>query len=122
MTRSAVPPESFIRNFRYMWSAHHHRNAGRADRIRYPIRLGDHTSHGADSDQSDSPVQHELNQLGVAHRLRVAIDQNHFMPAGRKRLQQKHPKVGHEVLRDTVVGVIEQDSQFTCLFQLHVGS
>ena len=57
-------------------------------------------------------VDSELNQFGVAHRLRVAIDQNHFMAAGRKRLQQKHPEVRHEVLRDAVVGVVEKDFQF----------
>ena len=34
------------------------------------------------------------------------------MAGGRERLQKKHPKVWHEVLRDAVVGVIEKDFQF----------
>jgi hypothetical protein len=34
------------------------------------------------------------------------------MAGGCERLQQKHPKVRHEVLRDAVVGVIEKDFQF----------
>ncbi len=79
MTRSAVAPERLVRNFGHVRSAHHHRNAGGADRIRHAVRFGDHAGHGADSDQSDPLVERELNQLGVAHRLRVAVDQNHFM-------------------------------------------
>src|ERR1039458_7365482 len=31
------------------------------------------------------------------------------MFTGRKSLQQKHPEVRHEVLSDTVIGVIQQD-------------
>jgi hypothetical protein len=34
------------------------------------------------------------------------------MAAGRERLQQKHPKVRHEILRDAVVRVIKKDFQF----------
>ena len=92
-----------------MGSAHDHGNAGRAHGIRHPIRLGDHTGHGADSDQPDILAEHELNQFGVGHRLGIAVDQNHLVAAGRKRLQQEHPEVRHEILRDAVVGVIEQN-------------
>ncbi len=35
------------------------------------------------------------------------------MARRRKRLQQKHPQMRHEILRDTVVGVIEKDFQLT---------
>ena len=50
----------------------------------------------------------ELDQFGIAHRSGVAVDQNDFMTGGRERLQQKHPEVRHEVLRDAVVGVVSQ--------------
>ncbi len=54
-------------------------------------------------------VERELNQFGVAHRLRVAVDQHHLVAAGGQGLEQEHPEVGHEVLGDAVVGVVEQD-------------
>ncbi len=57
-------------------------------------------------------VDNELDQFGVAHRSCVAVDQNNFMAGGRERLQQKHPEVRHEVLRDAIVGIVEKDFQF----------
>ncbi len=34
------------------------------------------------------------------------------MAAGRERLQQKHPQVRHEVLRDAIVRIVEKYFQF----------
>jgi hypothetical protein len=93
-------------------SAHDDGYTGGTNRIRHPVRFGNHAGHGPDPDQSDPLVDNELDQFGVAHRSCVAIDQKNFMAGGCERLQQKHPKVRHEVLRDAVVGVIEKDFQF----------
>jgi hypothetical protein len=57
-------------------------------------------------------VNSELDYFGVAHRSCVAIDQKNFVAGGRERLQQKHPEMRHEVLRDAVVGVVEKNFQF----------
>jgi len=40
---------------------------------------------------------HIATNSGIGHRLRVAVDQQYFVPAGVRDLQQKHPKVRHEV-------------------------
>ena len=115
MTRFAITSERFLGDFGYVRSAHDDRNTGGADRIRHAVGFGDHAGHGSDPDQSDPFVDNELDQFGVAHRSCVAIDQKDFMAGGRKRLQQKHPEVRHEVLRDAVVGVIKKDFQFAGL-------
>ncbi len=112
MTRSAIAPERFLGNFGYMRSAHDNRDTGGTDRIRHTVGFGDHAGHRPDPDQSDPFVDNELDQIGVTHGACIAIDQNDFMAGGRERLQQKHPEMRHEVLRDAVVGVIEKDFQF----------
>jgi hypothetical protein len=112
MTRSAVTAERFIGNCGYVRSAHDDWNTGGTNRIRHAVRFDNHAGHGSDPDQSNPFGDSELDQLGVAHRLGIAIDQNNLMAGGRERLQQKHPEVGHEVLRDAVVGVVQKDFQF----------
>ncbi len=87
MTRFAITPERFIGNFGYVRSAHDDRNTGGTDGIRHAVCFGDHAGHGADSDQSNSFVENELDQFGIAHRSRIAIDQYNFMARGRERLQ-----------------------------------
>ncbi len=74
------------------------------------IRLGDHSGHGADADQSNVPFAHELRDLSLVHGLGIAINQQHFMAGRGQRLQQKHPEVWHEIAGYTIVRVIEQNS------------
>jgi hypothetical protein len=112
MTRAAITPQRFLRNFAYVRSAHDDWNTGSTDRIRHAVCFGDHAGHGSDADQSDPLVDNELDQFGIAHRSCVAIDKNNFMAGRGERLQQKHPQMRHEVLRDAIVGVIEKYFQF----------
>ena len=92
-----------------MRPAHHDGNSGGANGVGHAIGLGDHASHGADADQPNVFVANILRDLGFVHGLGVAVDQQDFMARRGQRLEQKHPEVRHEVARDPVVGVIEQD-------------
>jgi hypothetical protein len=65
-----------------VWSARHDRYSRCANGIGHPVSLRDHAGHRANPDQPDTLGEHETHSLGVAHRLRVAIDRQHFGPAG----------------------------------------
>src|SRR5690348_1385013 len=91
-----------------MWTTHDNGNADPADRISYSVSARDHSSHRADAVKLDIFLLHEPNQLGIVERLGVAVDQQNLVSRRRKRFQQKHPKVRHEVARYAVVGTIEK--------------
>ena len=110
MPRSPVASQRFVRQFGDVRSAHHHRHPGGANGIRHPVSLRDHAGHRADPHQPDALGEHETHDLGIAHRLRVAVDQQHFVSRRRKRLEEKHPEVRHEVRGHAVVGIVEQNS------------
>ena len=97
MARSAVAPERFVGQFGDVRSAHHDRHSGGANGVGHAIRLGDHSGHRADADQSDVFFSNEPRDLGFVHRLRVAVDQQHFVAGGRQGLEEKHPEVRHEI-------------------------
>ena len=107
VARSAVASQRFVRRLGHVRSAHHHRHAGGADRVGHPVGLGDHAGHRADADQADLLVEHEADQLGIAHRLRIAVDQQDFVPRRGERLQQKHPQVRHEIAGHAVVRIVK---------------
>ncbi len=109
VARAAIAAERLVGHFGHVRSAHHYWNSGGANRIGHAIRLGNHSGHGADADQSNLVVAHKLRDPRFIHRMCVAIHQQHFMARRRERLQQEHPKMRHEIARDTVVGVIQQD-------------
>ena len=69
----------------------------------------DHSSHGADSHQSNVVLAHKLGNSCFIHRLGVAVDQQDLVTRWSERLQEEHPKVRHEVASDPVVGVVEKD-------------
>ena len=48
------------------------------------------------------------DDLVIAHRTRIRINENNVMTGRRDRLQEKHPQVWHEVSRDTIVWIVEQ--------------
>ena len=106
VTRSAVAAQGFIRAFGDVRPAHYDGHAGGAQCVRHAVGFGDHARHGANPHQSDFLIQSVLHQLGIGHRLRVAINQQYFIAGWCKGLQQKHPKVRHEVLGHAVIGVI----------------
>ena len=115
VTRSAVAAEGFVGAFGDVRPAHDYGHAGGAQGVGHAVGFGDHARHGADADESDFLIQRVLNQLGIGHRLRVAIDQQYFIAGRRQGLQQEHPKVRHEVLGHAVIGVVQQNFQrFTC--------
>ena len=51
---------------------------------------------------------YKLDDLVIAHRTRIRINQNNFMTGRRDRLKEKHPEVWHEVARDAIVWIVEQ--------------
>ena len=109
MARPPISTERLVGHLGHVRSAHHHRNSRGPNRIRHAIRLGNHSGHGADADQSNIIVAHKLRDPRLVHRLRVAIHQQHFIASGSERLQQKHPQVRHEITGYTVVWVIEKN-------------
>ena len=119
MARAAVPPERLVGHFRNVRAAHHHRHARGAHRVGHAIGLCDHSGHRADAHQPDVLFTHESRDAFFIHRLRVAVDQHHFMARRRQRLQQKHPKMRHEIACDPVIGVVQQNSH---QFRLHFAS
>ena len=110
MARSAVSPEGFVGFFRNVRATHHDRHAHGANGVGHAIRLGDHASHRADADKPDVLFAHVSGDPCFIHGLRVAIDQNDFMAGRSQRLEQKHPEVRHEITRDPVVRVVEQNA------------
>ena len=106
MARSAIAAQCLVRDFGDVRPAHHHGDAGGAQGVSDAVGFGDHARHGADSHQPDSLLESELDQFGIGHGLGIAVDQQDFMAGRRKRLQQEHPEVRHEVLGHAVVGVI----------------
>ena len=111
MTWSAVATEGFIGAFGDVRPAHDNGHAGGAQCVGHAVGFGDHPRHGADPHQSDFLIQSVLHQLGIGHRLGVAINQQYFIAGWCQGLQQKHPKVRHEVLGHAVIGVIQQNFQ-----------
>ena len=106
VTRAAIPAERFAGDLGHMGAAHDDRHARGANGVGDAVRLGDHAGHGADPDQRDLVLDHILDQVGIAHGLRIAVDQQHLVVRRRERFQQKHPQVRHEVSGDAVVGAI----------------
>src|ERR1041385_877115 len=113
MTRSSVTSQRFVRNLRNVRPAHYDGHAGGANRIGNAVSLLSHSGHGADPDKLDVLRTHKLNNLIIAHRPRVGINQNYFMTRRGYGLQQKHPEVRHKVARHPVVGIVEQDFHVT---------
>ncbi len=107
MARTAVSTERFIRNFCDVWATHHDWHSNCADGIRHTVSSGCHSGHGADPDEPDTLIEDKLNEFLFTHRARVSINQQNFVTRRRERLQEKHPKVRHEVSRHTVVRVIQ---------------
>jgi len=110
MARAAVSTEGFVGFFRDVRSAHHHRHANGADCIGHAVGLGDHAGHRADPDKSDILFAHKTGDAGFIHRLRVAVNQHYFVAVWSQRLEQEHPKMGHEITSDPVVGVVQQNA------------
>ena len=107
MARSAATAQRFVRQLGDVGSSHHHLDAGGTEGVRCPVSARDHPRHGADTDQTDLPVLHEPDEAGVIHRLRVAIQEKHFVARRCARLQEEHPQMRHEVSGHAVVGIVE---------------
>src|SRR5712692_3788924 len=110
MARTAGAAERFVGHFGDVGPAHDHGHADRADGVSHAIGLGDHTGHRADADEPDVLFQHKASDAVFIHGLGVAIDKQHFMSGGSERLEEKHPKMRHEVAGDAVIGVVKQNS------------
>src|SRR5947207_2020804 len=106
----SVAAAFLVGKFGHVWSAHEDRHSGSANGVGGAIRLGDHSGHGADADQSNVLFAHELCNLSLVHGLGVTINQQHFMAGRSQCLEQEHPEMRHEIAGYTVVGVIEQNS------------
>ena len=75
--------------------------------VRHAISLGDHPGHRTDADEPDILFTHVARDTCFIHGLRVAINQNHFVAGRSQRLQQKHPKMRHEVAGHAVVWIVQ---------------
>ncbi len=75
MARSAVAAERLVGHFRDVWSTHHDRHSGGADRIGHPVGLRDHSGHCANSNEPDFLFPHIPRKGRFIHRLRVSVDQ-----------------------------------------------
>jgi hypothetical protein len=107
MARAAVASQRLVRHLAHVRSAHHHPHAGGAECVGDPVRPGHHSGHRADADQVDLPFEREAHQLGVAHRLGVAVDQQHLVLGRSERLEQEHPQVRHEIPRHPVIRAVK---------------
>src|SRR6266849_3740968 len=110
MARSAVSTEGLIGLFGNVRAAHHDRHTYGTDGIRHTVGLCDHSGHRTNADESNLVFAHVPRDASFIHRLCIPINQQHLMAGWRQRLQQKHPKMRHEIARDTVVRVVEYDS------------
>ena len=93
-----------------MRPTHHDRHAGGADCVGDAIGFLSHPRHRADPDKSDLLLAHKLNNLVIAHRAGVGINQGYLVTGRGDCLKQKHPEVRHEVARHPVVRVVQQNS------------
>src|ERR1700686_2126698 len=109
VARTAVATERLVGHLGDVRASHHHRNTNRADGISHAVGLGDHSCHGANTDQSNIIVAHVLRDPSFIHRLGIAIYQKNLMSRRSERLKEEHPQMRHEIARDSVVGVIEED-------------
>ena len=92
-----------------MRAAHNNLKTRFAQRIRNEIRSRDHPRHRTDADEPDVLVLAKLDELRPRHRLGIAVDKDDFVFLRRQRLQKKHPQMRHEIPRDAVIGVVEQN-------------
>ena len=109
VARPAVAAEGFVEFLGDMRSTHHNGHANGANRIGHTIGLRNHSCHRADADQADIVFTYVSRDAVLIHGLSVAVDQKNFVALGSKRLKEKHPQMRHEVARDPIVGVIEQN-------------
>src|SRR5689334_13167795 len=109
VSRSAISPQRFVGNFSNVWPAHYDAHTRKADCIGDAIGFFGHSGHRADTDQIDFLFLYEPDDLFITHRPRIGINEQNFMTGRRDGLQQKHPEMRHEVARDAIVRVIEQD-------------
>src|SRR6266446_2473531 len=107
MARAAITPERLIGHFRDVRTAHDNFYSRGAHRVRHAIGLGDHPGHRADADQPDVLFTHVARDTFFIHRLRVAVNQHYLVARRSQCLQQKHPKVRHEVAGHAVVRVVQ---------------
>ena len=110
MAWTAIPAKGFVGLFGDVRSAHHNRDTSGTDRIGHAVGLCDHAGHRADAHKPDILFAHETGDAGFIHALRVAVDEHYFVALGSQRLEEKHPKVGHEIARDAVIGVVQQNA------------
>ena len=110
MARTTIAAQCLIRQFGNVRTAHDHRNPKRADRIGDAIGFRNHSSHGANPDESYVLITDVLCDLEFIHRLSVAVNEHHFMAGRCQSFEQEHPEVRHEVASHTVVRVVEQNS------------
>ena len=109
MAWSAVAAEGFVRFFRNVRATHHYGHTHGANRIGHAIGLRNHSCHRADADKADILFAYISRDAVFIHGLGIAVDQENFVALGSKHLKEKHPQMRHEVTRDPVVRVIEQN-------------
>ncbi len=109
VSRTAIAAQGLVGQLRHMRTAHHHRYANRPNGVCDAVSLRDHSGHGADPYQLNTLLSHPLRDFRLIHGNRVTVDEHHFVTGRSQCLQQKHPQVRHEIARDSVVGVIEED-------------
>ena len=106
MARATVAPQRFVGYFGHVRTSHHDRNPRRPHGVRHAVCLRRHPRHGANPNQANVISPNVLYQVGLAHPLCVAVQQEHLVTRGRERFEKEHPKVWHEVVRDFVIRIV----------------
>src|SRR5438445_11071820 len=79
MPRPAASTKRLVGQFCHVRSAHHDRNSCDPNSIRHTIRLGYHSGHGADDDESNPLFAHETRDDSFINCLFVSINQLHLL-------------------------------------------
>src|ERR1700730_2492115 len=107
VARPASSTECLVGQFCDVRPAHHDRHSRGADRIGHAVGFGNHSRHRANTNESNFLFTHKPRYARLIHWLCVAIHQHHLMARRSQRLEKKHPKMRHEIVRHTVVRVIQ---------------
>ena len=90
-----------------MRTSHHHQDTRSAQRVRHAVGFGGHAGHRPDPHQADLIFPHVIDELPLVHLAGIAIEKEYLVFGRGQRLQQEHPQVRHEIVRDFVIRVIK---------------
>jgi hypothetical protein len=115
VARPSISTKGLVRNFSNVRPTHHDPHTCQTNCISHTVGFFGHSGHCADPHQLDLLILHELNDFIVTHWTSISINQDHLVVSWSEGLEQKHPEVWHEVARDAIVWIVEQDFHLSIL-------